>query len=114
MKFFNACLGTWGVFSDQKQICIIWIGLLAPELVILAKKVNVVLRSLVPLQNRFFESHVTIARVKKINDCFALQTYFESIKVEPISFTVNNFLLKRSDLFSQRAQYSLIEGYSLQ
>ena len=114
MPSFSACLGALGVFPAVENVRIIWIGLQAPELTILSKKIHAVLKPLVKLDDRSFVNHITIARVKKVNDFSTLQAYFESIRVDPLCFTVNEFVLKRSDLSSLGAQHALVESYFLQ
>jgi len=110
LKPFEAELGEVSVFS-KRHIRIIWIKL-EGKVVELQKKVDEALVGLFKPEQRFM-SHITIARVKSINDNRALLDYLQNLSCKEIKFNVDRFLLKQSELFPEGPVYKDIEEYKL-
>lgn len=106
---FNAELGEVGVFS-KKFIKIIWIKLKGAEK--LQKEIDNKLKGLFESENRFM-SHITITRVKYVENRKELIEYLKSIKPKKNKFKVKVFFLKKSELLSEGSVYSDIEKYDL-
>ena len=107
---FNAELGEVGVFSKQ-FIRIIWIKLNG-KVFGLQKSVDEALEGLFEKEERFM-SHITIARVKNTVDKKKLFEYLESINPPKISFKVEKFYLKESELTSEGPVYEDVGEYKL-
>ena len=75
------------------------------------KEIDSKLNSLFPIEERFM-SHITIARMKKIADKNIFLNYIKNIKVRKISFAMNEFILKKSELKSEGPAYTDIQRYS--
>ncbi|MFH1211514.1 MAG: RNA 2',3'-cyclic phosphodiesterase [Candidatus Woesearchaeota archaeon] len=108
---FSARIGKLGVFSDD-FVRIIWASLDSKELCELQKTIDAALSGLFPKDSRF-ASHITIARVKKVNDRELLFKTLLGLKIENITFNVPRFVLKSSELTPEGPVYSDIEKYSL-
>jgi 2'-5' RNA ligase len=89
-------IGEIGVF-DRNFIKIIWIKLNGKGIFDLQRKIDEKLKDLFPAERRFM-SHITFARVKKVNDKKEFLEYLKSIKPSKISFNADRFFLKKSDL----------------
>jgi len=62
---------------------------------------------------RRFMSHLTIARVKNIQDKKEFLKSIGEIKIEKIRFRVDRFYLMKSELTSEGPGYSVLEEYNL-
>lgn len=109
LESFIAEAGEIGVFSEN-FIKIIWIHLKGAEK--LQKEIDKKLKSLFEPEARFM-SHITIVRVKSVNDKKALLDYLESVKPKKVKFKVEKFSLMKSELFPEGPVYGALEEYSL-
>ena len=91
---FNAKLGEVGIFSES-FVRIVWLKLENCDE--LQKEIDSALADLFKKEERFM-SHLTIARVKFIQDKKDFIEKLKKIEVKPVEFEVNNFLLKKSTL----------------
>lgn len=110
-KPIKAKLGAVGAFGNRMFIKVIWLELVSPEIIALTHDIEKVLSLGTLKRKRPFRSHVTLARVKKVSDLLLLRAALETIKVEPISFTIKSFVLKQSTLTSQGPIYIDLERY---
>jgi 2'-5' RNA ligase len=106
---FEANLSEVGVFS-KSFIKIIWVKLNGKGIWDLQGKIDEKLKETFTPEERFM-SHITIARVKHVSSKKELLDYLESVKVKKISFKVDRFFLKRSELFPEGPEYVDIENY---
>lgn len=106
---FGAEINKLGVFSE-KFIRIIWLCLNNCEE--LQKEIDKKLKYLFNKEKRFM-GHLTIARVKKINDKKEFLKKLKEIKIKPIKFTINNFKFKNSFLKPEGPVYETVEEYLL-
>ena len=97
-------------FFDNRKYGVVWIHLLGCEG--LQKKIDTALEGLFDKERRFM-SHLTIARVKRIEDKKKLINYLENLKIEKIEFPIDGFYLQESKLSSQGPSYSVLEEYKL-
>ena len=58
-------------------------------------------------------SHITIARVKRVYDEKGFLEYLNGLKGKKIQFKVNEFYLKKSELFENGPVYEEILEYNL-
>ena len=110
-KSFDACLYGMGVFPSENKARVIWAGV-EPEDRInsLQKQVEDSLNDLFP-EDRRFHPHITIARVKAIEDRELFRKCLRSIRIKKKRFTVKSFSLIRSTLTNEGPQYEVLQEY---
>ena len=109
-KKFETKIDEIGVFSER-FIRIIWIHLKNCEK--LQVEVDNALKSLFPKEKRFM-SHLTIARVKKIDDKNKFLKELRKVKINSVKFLVEDFRLKKSTLRPEGPIYEDLEVYGLE
>ncbi|MEK6831014.1 MAG: RNA 2',3'-cyclic phosphodiesterase [Nanoarchaeota archaeon] len=107
---FEGELGDIGVFS-KNNIRIIWIEIIGGVFE-LQKSIDEKLSNLFNLENRFM-SHITIARVKQVNDKRKLIENLENMRYKKIKFSIDSFYLMESELRPRGPIYKKIEKYRL-
>ncbi|MBM3228307.1 RNA 2',3'-cyclic phosphodiesterase [Candidatus Pacearchaeota archaeon] len=110
IKKFKAEIGELGVFSS-KFIRILWLSLRGCEK--LQKEIDEKLADLFEKEKRFM-GHLTIARIKKIEDKKKFLNLFKNIKISPIEFEIKEFKLKSSILEFKNPKYKDIGIYPLE
>jgi len=103
-KPFQVKLGRLGMFNDR----ILWIEILGSEE--LQKQIDAVLVPQFPKEVGF-TGHITIARMKDINNKRQLKDRMDNNKLDA-KFVVESFTLKESRLSPTGPQYSTIEQYT--
>ncbi|MFH1365118.1 MAG: RNA 2',3'-cyclic phosphodiesterase [archaeon] len=106
---FNAELGEIGVFSEN-FVRIIWIRLKGCEN--LQKEIDFSLEEFFKKEERFM-GHLTIARVKNVEDKIKFIQELKKISVSKMNFEVKEFHLMKSELTKKGTIYSSIENYPL-
>lgn len=109
---FEANLGEIGSFS-ARALRILWIKLQGKGVFDLQIEVDKALEGLFPKEARFM-SHLTIARIKKVNDMNIFKEYIQGMKIKKIKFKVNDFIFKKSELRPDGPIYTDIERYKLE
>jgi len=109
LKKFQAEISELGVFNPN-FVKIIWLKINGCDE--LQKIIDNKLENLFPKEKRFM-SHLTIARVKKINDKDKFISKLKNIKTKNIKFNISNFFLKKSTLTSEKPVYEIIEEFNL-
>ncbi len=110
---FEIHLGKIGVFSDEEHIRVVWAGVEdGKHLKALQQSIDTALKSLFP-QETLFEGHLTIARVKHIEDEKAFAKALQKIKVEPLKHQVTSFALVKSMLTKGGPVHEIVEEYPL-
>lgn len=96
-KKFKINLSKMGVFPSENYIRVVWVGLTPEEEVTrLQKEID---ESLKEFPGDFkFHPHITLARVKFIENKKEFLDKLKNIKIKQIEFEVNEFKLKRSTL----------------
>jgi len=110
-KPIKAQLDGIGAFGNEMVIKVIWLDIEGQRIVDLAHEIEKVLSLGTVERKRPFQSHVTLARVKQVDDVTILRGALETITVEPIDFTINEFVLKQSTFTSQGPIYIDLEHY---
>ena len=105
---FELTLNELGVFS-QKFIKMVWIEVSA---VPLQPLVDNCLKDIFEPEHRFM-GHITIARVKKIEDKQSFIKLINATTINKIIFTVREFYLKESILTNEGPIYKVIDKYCL-
>ena len=94
---FELKLSGIGCFPSSSNIRVIWAGLLPDaEIKSLQKKIDDATSSIKCDNN--FHPHITLFRVKHVNDKDALKLALSKIKVKEILFSVDSFYLYKSTL----------------
>ncbi len=108
-KSFVTEIDSIGVFSP-KFIKIVWLHLTNCEK--LQKEIDEALAGLFEKEKRFM-SHLTIARVKKVDNKNLFLKELKKIKVPNLRFKVDSFYLMESKLSKKGSKYSVIDEYKL-
>lgn len=105
---FDLVLEDVGVFPNENNMKVIWVGALSKEVNDLQGKIEDKLSNLFPRDERF-QSHLTIGRVKFIKK---LDEFKEKLKMKySNSFKVENFKLIKSVLTKDGAKYTVLEVF---
>jgi len=100
-----------GFFPSEDYIRVIWVGLGPKEkLIELQKKVDDSLKELFSKDKRF-HPHLTLARVKFIDDKEKFKEDVKKIKLEKKEFVVDSFKLVKSTLMSDGPVYEVVEEF---
>ena len=106
-KPFRAMLNGIGVFSED-FIRVVWAGVTPSEKFDdLHKQADKALEGIVPKEKRF-KAHLTIARVKYVEDKEKFLEALKKIKVKPKTFEVNKLILFKSKLSPKGATHTPI------
>lgn len=111
-KEFEVSVGELGTFIN-KYNSILWIKLNGQGIWDLQKKINELLKEDFSSEERFM-SHITLARMKKINDKKVLLDYIKNLKHREIKFKVRDFILKKSELRPDGPVYADLEKFKLE
>ncbi|MEK6910876.1 MAG: RNA 2',3'-cyclic phosphodiesterase [Nanoarchaeota archaeon] len=109
---FECKLDHSGLFSVHGNPKITWLKLNGKGIFDLQKKIDEVLESSFKKEERFM-SHLTIARIKYVNDKAGFRKYVENIGVKEVSFKIKSFQLIKSELKPSGPVYNIVEEYSL-
>jgi len=109
----HAELGKLDLFKSGKKPRVIFLNIDCPALTDLAQKIEDALGDLFPSEDPPFVSHLTLVRVKEIDDYDILDDLLEAFTVTPLSFTIDSFVLKESALSSEGPTYCDVETYKL-
>ena len=105
---FELTLNELGVFSQQ-FIKMVWVKV---STVPLQPVIDNYLKNIFEQEHRFM-GHITIARVKKIEDKQSFLKLINNITINKIIFTVRKFYLKESILTNEGPIYKVIDKYCL-
>ncbi len=97
-KPFTASLDGTGVFPSENMIRVVWIGIEPHDIICeLQKQID---EALAPLfkKEKGFQPHITLARVKTVENKKQFTELVKNLKVEPFSFEVKHFKLIESKL----------------
>jgi len=103
-------LGEMGAFSHGGSPKIVWIKIEGKEIWDLQKQIDKSLKELFAEEERFM-SHLTITRVKYVNDKEGFAKHIENISVKPIKFKIDRFKLMKSELKRTGAVYTTLQEY---
>lgn len=102
---FQMRLSTAGVFPGSSNIRVVWVGAIPEEEIKkLQEQIDESLKEFFP-KEKDFKSHITIARVKFVDNKKELIDSINNIKIEKIKFNVENFKLKKSTLTREGPVY---------
>jgi len=112
-RVFSVELSGIGAFPNSRMIHVIWIGSASKELPELADMVNSALNGIGKDEEKFLP-HLTVARVKYLNDKGRLLSYISS-NVNTVfgSFKVDGFYLMKSELMPGGPKYTKLRKFNL-
>jgi 2'-5' RNA ligase len=108
---FSVTLDGLGVFTPEFPR-VLWAALDGPAIFVLAEKIEQATEKLVPREQRSFAAHVTLARIKRVLS----DEFYEFIEIgdtKKLTFTVDQFVLKKSELTRDGPIYTDIACYQL-
>ena len=105
---FELTLNELGIFSQQ-FIKMVWVKV---STVPLQPVINNYLKNIFEPEHRFM-GHITIARVKKIEDKQSFLKLINNTTINKVIFTVREFYLKESILTNEGPIYKVINKYCL-
>lgn len=108
---FSVHLGNIGVFPNEDHIKVIWVGLNPEKRILeLQKGIDEGLKKLFK-KERDFKPHITLARVKYIENKEDFISKLKNIKIEGKKVEINNFKLMKSTLTPQGPVYDGVEVF---
>ncbi len=107
-KAFSTCLSSIGVFPSESYIRVVWVGLKPEnEVLELQKNIDEKLKKLFKKEKNF-SAHITLARVKFVDDKKKFVDRLNKIKTEKKKIDVKDFKLIKSTLSPKGAVYETI------
>lgn len=111
---FKANLGNIGIFPSSNFIRVVWVSLEPSEKIKeLHKIIDEMLGNEKMREDKAFESHITLARIKFVKDKKIFIDEFKKIDIKQIEFEINSFILKESILTEKGPIYKDIEKFDL-
>ena len=106
---FSVNLGSIGVFPNENYIRVVWVGL-NPEkgILELQKNIDESLKKMFD-KEKDFKAHVTLARVKYIENKEEFISKLKHIKIESRNVNISNFKLMKSTLTPKGPVYEEVE-----
>lgn len=105
-KPFKVKLNSIGTFPSLDYIKAVWVDVLPKEQIIeIEKKIDRTLEGIGFKENKNFEIHITLTRVKFIKNKKRFLEGLKKITIEPIEFEIRNFSLKKSTLTKEGPIY---------
>ena len=102
---FSLKLDSLGVFSSEKYIRVVWVGLKPEDRILqLQNGIDSLLNKWFK-KEKDFKTHLTLARVKFVKDKEKFMQMLKEIKIENKKFEVNSFKLVKSTLRKEGAVY---------
>ncbi len=116
-SYFSLSTTHFGAFPNQKRPRVFWLGIQSTPsqpLFTLQQTIEERLANLgIEKEQRRFSPHLTLGRVKVQQDFSPLYGFIKENPFEPFRFPVHEFVLMRSILKSQGAEYRPIHTFRL-
>lgn len=109
-KSFKTRLTNVGVFPNEKYVRVVWVGLEDDNIKIIQKDIDNKLQKLFP-REKSFSAHLTLARVKFVDNKEKFIDSIKKINVDKKEFEVSEFKLKKSTLTKQGPIYEDLEVF---
>jgi len=103
-------LGKAGIFHYKGNPKIVWLKIQGKKIYELQEKIDKALEGLFKKEERFM-GHLTLARIKYLKDKKAFEEYIKNLGTKEITFKINSFSLKKSDLRPLGPIYTTLEDY---
>lgn len=110
-KPFAAAVSGIGVFPSESYVRVVWAGVEPEgEVIQLQRSIDDALDKEFP-KDKQFKPHITLARVKFVQDKEQFRQQLQKIKVKDVRFVVDSFKLKRSMLSGNGPVYEDLAVY---
>lgn len=111
-KSFSVVLDSIGIFPSENYIRVVWVGINPEEKVLeLQKNIDEALKPMFK-KEKDFKAHITLARVKYLEDKKSFLEQLKNIKVENKKIEIKDFRLIRSTLTPKGAIYDNLEIFN--
>lgn len=111
---FKANLGTMGVFPSPSFVRVVWVSMEPIKKVKeLHHLIDITLEKERFRRDKVFESHITLARVKGVKNKEEFIKKLREIKIKPLEFSVESFVVKKSELTRKGPIYETIKEFKL-
>jgi len=109
---FKFSLSGIGFFPNERYIRVVWVGVNPKKHIIdFQKKIDEKLKLLGYRKEKKFHPHITIARVKHLEDKEKFLKNLKEIKIKPIEISVNGFELIKSTLTQKGPIYEIVQTF---
>ena len=106
--------GRVGFFPNEKYIEVLWIDLIASDFYFLKDEIDEKLEGLgFPKNGKEFKTHVTVARIKGINDKQKFFNKINEISPKKMFFIANQFSLVKSVLERNGPKYETLKEFPM-
>ena len=109
-KPFKTRLTNIGVFPSENYIRVVWVGLEEKDIKIIQEDIDETLQKIFPKEKRF-SAHVTLVRVKFVDNKEKFVDNIKKIKIDKKEFEVKEFKLKKSTLTREGPIYEDLEVF---
>ncbi|MEK6949470.1 MAG: RNA 2',3'-cyclic phosphodiesterase [Nanoarchaeota archaeon] len=108
---FSVNLDVIGVFPSENYIRVVWVGLKPEDKIMeLQKNIDKKLEGMFK-KEKGFKAHLTLARVKHIEDKVTFISKLKNIKIDNKKISISNFKLIKSTLTPEGPIYEAIESF---
>ncbi|MBW2972627.1 RNA 2',3'-cyclic phosphodiesterase [Candidatus Woesearchaeota archaeon] len=112
---FEASLSDVGAFPDADNPRVVWVGLEPHDKINeIQRQVDTATQKLGFEQDKKFHPHLTLARIKFVDNRKELKDCIASLKVPEASFTLDSFKLIKSTLTPRGPVYEVLETFTAQ
>jgi len=105
-------LGKQVFFDNENHIRVIWVELVSRELNELQNQIDKATFG-IKRDSKKFNSHVTTVRVKSVINKPSLIKEVKRIHFKNLDFEIKEFVLMKSELFSEGPKYKVLEKFEL-
>ncbi|MBS3152708.1 RNA 2',3'-cyclic phosphodiesterase [Candidatus Woesearchaeota archaeon] len=110
-KKFKIKLNGFGFYPNNMRINVIWVGVEPYNKIVELQKL--VDSETLEVGNVKLGAHITLGRVKAIKNKDLFLDFVKNVKLEPLEFQVNSFILYKSVLSKDSPSYEVLKRYSL-
>jgi len=111
-KPFDISLSGIGVFPNKNSPRVLWVGMSPEDKVsALQKDIDSATLGVCFAQGQEFHPHITLSRIKFIDDKKAFASAIDNTSIEKVSFKVSSFKLIRSTLTPKGPIYEVLKDF---
>ncbi len=108
----DARLSEVGAFPDTNRPRVVWVGIEPKDIInSIQGQVDLATQKLGFVADRRFHPHITLARIKFVDDRKGLRDCLTSLKVPEASFKLDSFKLVKSVLTPQGPEYEVLKSF---
>lgn len=112
-KGFSLKTNAIGFFPSEDYVRVVWVGFEEnKEVMELQERIGSVMKKFGFSEKEQYVPHITLARVKHVEDKKDLLEKLKMVKTEPKAFSFSNFKLYKSVLTKQGPEYGVVEAFS--